>query len=122
MKITVHEKKLNESVSTGIIDADKSKFNFDLVKDNVQKLSSFLNKIYGNDIPLILGRGSSGSSGFEYQVSMSEPVDVEIRFDTTGLCSGFIYSSDGNERWKINSSEDMDDSLAEEIKAYNESH
>lgn len=122
MKITVHEKKLNESVSTDIIDADKSKFNFDLVKDNVQKLSSFLNKIYGDDIPLILGRGSSGSSGFEYLISMSEPVDVEIRFDTAGLCSGFIYSSDGNERWKINSSDDMDDKLAEEIKAYNESY
>jgi hypothetical protein len=122
MNIKVHESKKMESVNTDIIDSDKAKFNFDLAKENILKLSDFVNKIHGTDIPLKLDRGSIGSGGYGYIVFMTRPFGIEIKFNTIGNTDGFIYSKDENERWKINSAEDFTDSLAEEIKAYNESH
>ena len=122
MNIKVHESKKMESVNTDIIDGDKAKFNFDLAKENILKLSDFVNKIHGTDIPLKLDRGSIGSDGYGYNVFMTRPFGIEIKFNTIGKTDGYIYSKDGDERWKINSAEDFTDSLAEEIKAYNESH
>lgn len=122
MNIKVHESKKIESVNTDIIDADKSKFNFDVAKENVHKLSDFVNNVNGSDVSLKLDRGSIGSDGYGYNVFMTRPFGIEIKFNTIGNFNGYIYSKDEDERWEIKSVEDLTDALAKEIKDYNESH